>query len=98
MADEMEEDEGVETIVVVDEDGNELECALLALTEVDGVEYALLAELSELDDEASETLEMLIFVYEEDEEGNVELSGIDDETIFEKVRDIFASMMADSED
>ena len=97
MAEEYDED-GPETITVVDEDGNEIECALLALTEVDGVEYALLAELNELDDEQSETLEMLIFVYEEDEEGNVELAGIEDEAVFEKVRTIFAQMMEESED
>ena len=95
---EEEDDEGVETIVVVDEEGNELECALLALAEVDGVEYALLAEVAELDDEESETLEMLIFVYEEDEDGNVELSGLEDEETFEKVRTLFAQMMEESED
>jgi uncharacterized protein YrzB (UPF0473 family) len=95
---EEEEDDGVETIMVVDEEGNELECALLAVAALDGVEYALLAEVEELDDEQSDTLEMLIFVYEEDEEGNVELSGIDDEATFEKVRDLFAQMMEESED
>ena len=95
---EEEEDDGVETIMVVDEEGNELECALLAVAALDGVEYALLAEVEELDDEQSDTLEMLIFVYEEDEEGNVELSGIDDEATFEKVRDLFAQMREESED
>ena len=53
----------------------------------------LLAEVAELDDEESETLEMLIFVYEEDEDGNVELSGLEDEETFEKVRTLFAQMM-----
>lgn len=95
MADE--ENDEMDRIVVVDDEGNELNCAVLAVAEIDGVDYALLAEEASLADEESDTLELLIFEYAEEDEAVV-LTGIEDQEVFDKVRDFFAEMMENDED
>ncbi len=93
-----EEENEMDRITVVDDEGNELHCAVIAVAELDGVDYALLAEESSLDDEDSDTLELLIFQYEEGEEGDVILTGIESEETFNMVQAFFQDLMDGGEE
>jgi uncharacterized protein YrzB (UPF0473 family) len=92
-----ENDDELDRIVVVDDEGNEINCAILAVAEIDGIDYALLAEEESLDDEENETLELLIFEYTEEDEAVV-LTGIESEETFEKVREFFSELMENQSD
>ena len=87
-----EESDGMDRITVIDDEGNELHCAVIAVAELDGTDYALLAEESSLADDESDTLELLIFQYEEGEQGEVVLTGIESEETFEMVQAFFQDL------
>ena len=96
MANELTDE--MDRITVEDEDGNELHCAVIAVAELAGTDYALLAEESSLADEDSDTLELLIFQYEEGEDGGVVLTGIESEETFEMVQAFFQDLLENSDD
>ena len=83
---EMEE---METMTLTLDDDTELNCGIIGVFEVDGVEYiALLPE----DDDT-----VLIYQYNEDGE-EVELSLIEDDDTFEKVSQAFDDLWEDEDE
>jgi len=99
MAEEEEESNEMDRITVVDDEGNELNCAVIAVAEVGGTDYALLAEETSLADEDNDTLELLIFEYDEDEEsGGVVLTGIESEETFQMVQAFFQELLENNEE
>lgn len=85
----------METINITTEDGAELECAVIAIFEVDGVDSEFIALLP--------PEEEIVYLYEYKEhpiEGNdddieIELLNIDDDALFEKVSNVFNQIMED---
>ena len=75
-----EENEGTVVITLTDEDGNDVEAQILAVIEIEelGKEYAAVLPM-EIQEEESEEMEALIFVYSEDRDGNPVFESIDDE-------------------
>lgn len=89
-----EENDEIDRIVLEDDEGNELECVVLSVVEMDGTDYALVAPAESYDDESTDTLELLIFQYSEDEvEGAALFAHIEDEATYEKVKAFFAELM-----
>jgi len=93
-----EENDEMDRLTVVDDEGNELNCAVIAVAEVGGTDYALLAEESSLADEESDTLELLIFEYSEEDEGGVVLTGIESEETFQMVQAFFQDLLENNEE
>ena len=83
---EMEE---METMTLTLDDDTELNCGIIGVFEVDGVEY--IALLPEEDDT------VLIYQYNEDGE-EVELSLIEDDDTFEKVSQAFDDLWEDEDE
>ena len=82
-----------ELLELEDEDGNSRTFALLAVVEVDGQNFAMLAPHEEML-ESDEQLEVALFAYEEDEEGAT-YSDIEDEALFERVREYCIALLRD---
>ena len=82
--DEREEIENADVRILVDDDGNELQCLLLAVLELDNAEYALLTPLEDLDSETEE-MEVYVFTYSEGEDGLEEFGEISDENTYNAV-------------
>lgn len=97
--DESEDLEGDDVVTIVDEDGNERDCVVLAVAEVDGQDYALLAPADQLEDEEGQELELFIFTYDLDEDDDeTEVFGfVEDEAVYEKVRDFFSTLINQDE-
>ena len=83
---EMEE---METMTLTLDDDTELNCGIIGVFEVDGIEY--IALLPEEDDT------VLIYQYNEDGE-EVELSLIEDDDTFEKVSQAFDELWEDEDE
>lgn len=79
-----------EAIVLVDEDGNEVSFELVANLEIDGTKYVLLAENEESDD-------VIPFIMEEDENGEIALRPVEDEDEFEKVAAAYDALFDEDE-
>lgn len=78
-----DEDED-DVVVLVDAEGNELEYHLLGVIEVEEEEFALLTPAD--DDEESESMEVVLMRYDEDEDGGMIFQDIEDEALFAKVQ------------
>jgi len=91
--DESEEFDESDLVVITDEDGQQIECAIVAVIEHDGEEFALLARVEQLVSEEGDEIEMFIFHYEVDDEGNQLFSSVEDEATYEAVRDEFSVLM-----
>lgn len=91
--DELDEGDELEVVQFTDEDGTEYTAAILAVIEVDHVDYAVLAPVEQLEDPESGELELFLFQYGEDEEGNQFFSYIEDEVVFEKVRQMATELL-----
>ncbi|MDX9872146.1 MAG: DUF1292 domain-containing protein [Clostridia bacterium] len=83
-----------ETIVLVDEEGEEHEFVLIDMIEVDNEEYAI---LEPLDDEADEA-EAIILKVAKDENGEDILLDIEDDEEWEKVADKWQELIEEEED
>lgn len=83
-----------EKIVLVDEDGEEHEFALIDVIEVDGGEYAILAPL----DAEKEESEAIILKVGKDDNGEDILYDIEDDDEWEKVADTWQEMIENEED
>ena len=94
-----DESEEIEDIVMItDEDGNQIECILIAIMELDGVDYAILAPVESAGDDGDD-VELFLFTYSEDEEKEEEYFGpIEDDATYEKLREAFAQLMEYAED
>lgn len=91
--DESEELDADDLVTITDEEGTEWECAILAVVEHEGAEYALLAPVDQLEDEENEELEMFLFLYEVDDEGVQTFSYIEDDEVYEAVQKAFTVLM-----
>jgi uncharacterized protein YrzB (UPF0473 family) len=96
--DESEELDEEDLVTIVDDTGKELECAILAILEHEEEEFALLAPVAELTTDEGDEIQMFIFRYGVDEEGNQTFSYIEDEPLYEVVRDEFARLMKENQD
>lgn len=93
--DELDEEDDI--VVLVDAEGKETEYHMMGLVEVDEETFALLSPVD--DDEESESMEVVLMRYDEDEDGGMIFADIDDEALFARVQAaaeaFFAEMMGD---
>lgn len=94
--DELDESTDLDIVEFEDEEGKVHTAAILAIIEVDDLDYAVLAPVDQLEDDASEELEIFLFQYAEDEEGNEMFAYIDDEAVFKQVQEA-ASLVLETE-
>ncbi|HBI60462.1 MAG TPA: DUF1292 domain-containing protein [Lachnospiraceae bacterium] len=92
-----EDSEADVVITLTDEDGNDVDAQILAVVEVEelGKEYAAVLP-TELQDEESEEMEALIFIYSEDGDGNPVFESIEDAEEHEIVSSIFNQFFSDA--
>ena len=84
---EMEFDD---TVTLTLDDGEEVECAVIAIYPVDGKDYIALLPM---EGEAADTGEIYLYRYEEDEEGNPNLSNIEEDEEYENAADAFDELL-----
>ena len=87
------ESSGEEVVVLVDEAGQEHQFMVLAVVEVDEQEYAMLATVEQLEQDDGTELELFLFQYDLDTDGNEIFSAIEDDATFEKVRELCSNLM-----
>jgi uncharacterized protein YrzB (UPF0473 family) len=83
-------------VELTDDDGNTVSFAVLIVAELDGVEYAALTPLDQLQDDASDEQDVYLWIYEEvEEDGEIvqTFAPIEDEEVFERVRDFCAAQI-----
>jgi uncharacterized protein YrzB (UPF0473 family) len=91
--DESDEFDPADLVTITDEDGQDIDCAIVAVIEHEGEEFALLARVEQLTSEDGDEIEMFIFRYEQDDEGNQRFSYVEEEAVYEAVRDEFSVLM-----
>jgi len=92
----VEEMDGEDVVELTDDEGNTVAFAVLLVVELDGVEYAALTPVAQLQDEDNEEQDIYLFVYEstEEDDGFVEsFAPIDDQETFDRVRDFCAQQI-----
>lgn len=82
-------------VTLVDADGNETDFAMLGTVEVDGDTFAMLTPASDLDND-DENMEVVLMHFEEDEDGGMSFSDIDDEVLYAKVQVAAEAAFAES--
>lgn len=86
-------DDGEDYRVTLDlDDGRTIECAIMAIMEVEEQDYIVLIPVDE-NDEPIEEGEVYIYRYFEDEDGTPSLENIESEEEFEKVSDRFDELL-----
>lgn len=73
------------------EDGEELECEILTIFEIEDQDYIVLSPLEENDDEEDHIV--YIYRYFEDAEGNPSLENIEDDEELEMVEEVFEQLL-----
>lgn len=79
-----------DTVTLTLDDGEEVECAVIAIYPVDGKDYIALLPM---EGEAADTGEVYLYRYEEDEEGNPNLSNIEEDEEYENAADAFDELL-----
>ena len=87
------EDQELETMTLTLEDDTELQCAILGIFDVEGIEGKEYIALLPEDDET-----VLIYQYNEIDDDNFELLTIEDDDEFDKVSSAFDSLFNDEVD
>ena len=86
-----------EELVIIHDGESERHCVVLAIAEFDGDEFALLAPQNQLldapEDEEDASLELFIFRYRLNENEDEVFEGIEDDTLFEQVREFFSTLI-----
>ena len=90
--DESEEFTEEDLVTITDEDGHEVECAIVAVITYDDAQYVMLHPAAQLEDEELEEIDTYIFLYEVNEEGLPTFSPIDSDEVFEAVCEAFSEM------
>ena len=86
------EDQELETMTLTLEDDTELQCAILGIFDVEGIEGKEYIALLPEDDET-----VLIYQYNEIDDDNFELLTIEDDDEFDKVSSAFDSLFNDED-
>ena len=90
----MDENMNFEDTVTLDLDGDvQLECGIVAIFEAGDRDYIALLPLEEIDD--IKTDELLMYRYDEDEDGNPILDNIETDEELEAVSDAFDELLDD---
>lgn len=76
------------------DDGEEVECAIIAIYPANGREYIALLPL---EGEGADTGEVYLYRFAEDEEGNLDLSNIEDDDEYEAASDAFDELLDEAE-
>ncbi|MCL2548955.1 MAG: DUF1292 domain-containing protein [Symbiobacteriaceae bacterium] len=92
----LDEEEEIDVVTVVDEEGREHEFELFTVLEVDGKEYAVLYPLDDEDDD--EETEAIILRIENDEDGEETLVDIEDETEWNRVVAAWEDIISDEDE
>jgi uncharacterized protein YrzB (UPF0473 family) len=90
--DETSSFDDAERVVMVGEDGTEQTYVVLAVLDVDGTDYAMLASEGELAEDAGD-MTVFLFEYGEDDDGRPVLSEIDDDDRYDEVYRMCASLV-----
>ncbi len=90
------DDEEIEMINLVLDDGTEMECEILAIFPANNNDYIALIPSTPSDDNDDED-EVLLYRYKELEDDEVELTSIEDEEEFEIVADAFDELLDEME-
>jgi uncharacterized protein YrzB (UPF0473 family) len=91
--DESEDLDDDDKVTLIDENGVEMHMVILAVADHEGQDYALLAPEDQVLDEDAEELELMIFQYDCDDEGNESFSSVDDESLYDKLRELFSEIV-----
>ena len=100
--DEFDESENLEDedlVTITDDDGNEIDCAILAVIEHAGREYALVAPVAQLEAEDDDgdtgegTFDMFILRYSVDDEGMQVFEGVEDDAEYDAVLAEFSTLI-----
>lgn len=91
-----EELENEPTILLSLDDGTEVVCVVLSIYEIDGQEYIALLPQAQEDEEAEE-MDVYIYRFAEDEEGNPLLDNIEDDEEYQKAVDTFNALLDSQE-
>lgn len=98
MNDNMNPDEAeCPTVTLTLDDDTEIECMVLTIFPVDDKDYIALLPLDSVEDSEEEG-EVYLYRYEEDENGDPNLSNIEEDDEYDIVADAFDELLADSED
>jgi|GEM_PF-6587019 len=93
--------EDAERFVLTDDDGKEETYVVMAIAEIDGKDYALLAAEEDVtgdSDVFSDEMAVYVLEYGKDADGNPDLTDITDEALQEEVYNHFAALMGLEED
>lgn len=90
--DHVHEEMEMETLTLTLDDDTEMECGILGVFSVEGIESKEYIALLPLEDET-----VLLYEYKEDEEG-IELLNIESDDDFEKVSNAFYDLFGDEEE
>jgi len=96
------EEVGVDDIIVLtDEEGNDGQFVFLTILQHDDADYALLAPLTQMQDETDDQLDVYIFGYTVNEEGEEFFDPVGDEELIEAIgvaaEQFFAEVTADED-
>jgi len=92
----LDESEEMDDLLVTfeDEDGNEVDFMVLAVMDIEGQDYAMLAPVAQLgDEESDEGIELYYFKYTDNGDGDETYDEIEDEALLEKVHTAFGELM-----
>lgn len=97
--DELDDEDDI--VVLVDAEGTETEYHMLGLVEVEEDTFAMLSPAIE-EDEESDSMEVVLMRYDEDEDGGMIFSDIENEELFKQVQaaaeQFFKEMMAEEDE
>jgi uncharacterized protein YrzB (UPF0473 family) len=92
-------DEGAELdeadlVTLVDDDGNQLECLLLAVVDHEGRSYAVLTPRVEEDDEETDGAgDLLLATFDEDASGAARFGPVEDDEVVKALRRLIAQLV-----
>lgn len=92
-----EEEGGDDIVTLVDADGTEIDHYWLGLVELDDEQFALLCPVDEMDEESDST-NVYVYHYEEDEDGAESFEAVEDEALLARVQAAAEAMFDEGED
>ena len=82
LEDDFEDEDNI--VILQDAEGNEVEYEMMGIVEVEEETFALLTPVAE--DDESEELQVVLMRYDEDDDGGMSFSDIDNDDLFQKVQ------------